>query len=373
MHNREGKRKIAVWLLLLAAGYGIYQWMTPYPPQQDLTQREETVVETFLTAMQTRCVGRYLIDIPAVFAVESSHRAKDDNMTAFINDHPIRTQHIYHPAFEQKIRRREAQLNGEKTVDPLDMPFLKRKLPLPAGMIGVIFERNVRVSVPDAARILEAHLYTNGVAVEVEVEAENGTASRYDKKRQQTPEVYRNSVPQKMTELVELLKRIQGRDETDIPDRPGFCLRDAFIADGDYYQQERVRLHYTAPEYPNIVFSFATDNFNREKDSLLERGAEINLQIAASEGNTLQKGARHINGLYGEEWLVEGDGINHPIQRVHRFALNVNEKTGGEKTPKLSILFRQEPLPDEQLPPNEAIAAWERITSTLRLRPGAFK
>ncbi|MFE8047939.1 T6SS immunity protein Tli4 family protein [Brenneria goodwinii] len=354
-------------LLALAAGYGVYQWMTPYPQKQDLTQQEEAVVETFLTAMQTRCVGRYLVDIPASFTL------RNKIPRAFINEHPIRTQRIYHPAFEQKIRRREAQLNGEKTVDPLDMPFLKRKLSLPAGMDGVIFERNEDTGVPDAARILEAHLYTNGVAVEVEVEAENGTASRYDKDRQQLPEVYRNSVPQKMAELVELLKRIEGRNETDIPDRPGFCGPNMFIADGDYYRKEYMRLSYISPDYPNIALSFATDNFTREKDSLLERSAEINQLIAASAGKTLQKGARHINGLYGEEWLEESNGLNRPVHRVHSFALNVNEKNGGEKTPKLSILFRQEPLPDEQLPPKEAIAAWERITSTLRLRPGAFK
>ncbi|ATA24447.1 hypothetical protein BIY26_22180 [Brenneria goodwinii] len=365
--HREGKRKIAVWLLLLAAGYGIYQWITPYPPKQDLTQREEAVVETFLTAMQTRCVGRYLIDIPAAFAVE------DGNMMTFIDKHPITTKRLYHPAFEQKIRRREAQLNGEKTLDPLDMPFLKRKLSLPAGMDGVIFERNEDTGVPDAARILEAHLYTNGVAVEVEVKTRNGLSSRYDEDRKDTPRIYNNNVPQDLMALTELLKRIEGRNETDIPDRPGFCGPNMFIADGDYYRQEEVSLSYTSPEYPKIVINLDTDNFTREKDSLLERSAEINQLIAASAGKTLQKGARHINGLYGEEWLVEGDGINHPIQRVHRFALNVNEKTGGEKTPKLSILFRQEPLPDEQLPPKEAIAAWERITSTLRLRPGAFK
>ncbi|ATA24448.1 hypothetical protein BIY26_22185 [Brenneria goodwinii] len=354
-------------LLALAAGYGIYQWMTPYPPQQDLTQREETVVETFLTAMQTRCVGRYLIDIPASFTL------RNKIPRAFINEHPVRTQHIYHPAFEQKIRRREAQLNSEKTLNPLDMPFLKRKHPLPTGMDGVIFERNRSGAVPDSSRILEAHLYTNGVAVEIEVRTRNGLASKYDSDRKDYPELYGNNVPQDLMALTELLKRIEGRNETDIPDRTGFCGPNMFIADGDYYRKEYMRLSYISPDYPNIALSFATDNFTREKDSLLERSAEINQLIAASAGKTLQKGARHINGLYGEEWLEESNGLNRPVHRVHSFALNVNEKNGGEKTPKLSILFRQEPLPDEQLPPKEAIAAWERITSTLRLRQGAFK
>ncbi|MDX5698248.1 T6SS immunity protein Tli4 family protein, partial [Brenneria sp. L4-2C] len=248
------KRKITVCLLLIAASYGVYLWMTPYPPQQDLTQQEEAVVETFLTAMQTRCVGRYLIDIPASFTL------RNKVLRAFINDHPIRTQRIYPPAFEQKIRRREAQLNGEKTYDPLDMPFLKRKIPLPAGMDGVIFERNEDTGVPDAARILEAHLYTNGVAVEVTVKTRNGLSLRYDEDRKDTPRIYNNNVPQDLMALTELLKRIKGRNETDIPDRPGFCGPNMFIADGDYYQQEEVTLSYTSPEYPNIVINLDTDN-----------------------------------------------------------------------------------------------------------------
>lgn len=323
------------------------------------------MVKNFLDNMTTRCIGRYLIDMPESFLVTS------DNIQAFINDAPIRTKRIYRPAFEQKIRLREEALRKENTVNPLDMPFLKQMYPLPDGMEGIIFERNESVSVPDAGRILEAHLYTNGIAVEVTMKAENGLSSRYDEFRKQTPDVYRNSVPNKLTELTRLLKRISGKKDTEIPKRAGFCLPEVFIADGVEKNKEELDVTYTSNKYSRADFDFSTDNFNKTNDTMLERSVVMDKDITAAEGRTIQKGKREINHLSTEEWLVSGNVDDN--EKGLRFVFHANESVTHPNSPWIYISFLQHGLSgNNQLSENEAVSAWEKITSTLIIRPNAY-
>ncbi|MDK2634811.1 T6SS immunity protein Tli4 family protein [Pantoea stewartii subsp. indologenes] len=359
-------KKYFVMIFVVAAGLSGYYSFGGYPPKINLTAQENDMVNAFLDEMTTRCVGRYLIDIPKSYSVTS------DNVLAFINNASVKTKRVYRPAFEQKIRLREEALMQEKTVDPQDMPYLKQVYPLPAGMVGVIFERNESGSVPDAARILEAHLYTNGIAVEVAMEAENGLSPRYDKFRKQTPDVYRNSVPNRLAELTRLLKRISGKKDTEIPQQAGFCLPEIFIADGAVKNKEEIDVTYTSDKYPRADFDFSTDNFNKTDDTMLDRSAEVNKDIKAAEGRTIQKGKREINSLYTEEWLVFGSMDND--EKGLRFVFHANENVIQDNSPWMYISFLQRGLSgNNQLSENEAVSAWEKITSTLRLRPGAFQ
>ena len=355
------------FLLLLVVGGGIigYHWYVSYPPEITLTLQENKTMKTFMQGVSTRCVGRYLIDIPGSFSVE------EGNALAFVNDAPIKTKRIYRPAFEQKIRLREEKLRSEKTVNPRDMPYLKQIYSLPEGMEGVIFERNRSISLPDSSRVLEAHFYINGVAVEVELRARNGLSSRYEDERKNIPEIYGNTVPEKVAELTWLLKRISGRKDTEIPHQAGLCLPDIFIADGRGKEKESIDLGYTSPEYPELMFDFLTDNFNSSDTLMLERSVEMERDIKKLEGRTIQKGKRELNDIYTEEWLVAGKTDSD--EKILRFVLHANEKKSGSETPWMYMSFLQRGFSgSNQLSENEAVSVWEQITGTLRIRPGAF-
>ncbi|MEJ5072136.1 T6SS immunity protein Tli4 family protein [Enterobacter ludwigii] len=360
------KYSIAILAILaIVAGLSGYYLYSGYPPKIKLTTQETGVVNTFLDEMTTRCVGRYLIDMPDSFSVTS------DNIMAFINDAPIKTKRLYRPAFEQKIRLREQALRREKTVNPQDMPFLKQVYPLPEGMEGIIFERNESTSVPDVGRILEAHLYTNGVAVEIAMKADDGSAERYTERRGKYPYLYGNTVPNKLSELTRLLKRISGKKDSEIPQQVGFCLPEVFIADGPGKNKEEIEITYTSNKYPRADFDFSTDNFNKTDDTMLDRSAEMNKAITASGGRAIQKGKREINSLYTEEWLVFGSMDEK--ETGLRFVFHANENITQPNLPWMYISFLQRGQSgNNQLSENEAVIAWEKITGTLRLRPGAF-
>lgn len=354
---------------LLVLGVGIIRWYgySWWSPRVNLTSEERKNVIHFLQEGTTRCIGRYLIDLPETFII------KPDDVLVFIDGSQLVYKRIYRPAFENKIRLREAELSATKTLKPVDMPYLKEVYSLPDGMEGVIFERNESTQIVDASRILEAHLYTNGVAVEITIEADNGLSSRYDEERKQTPEIYGNTVPNKLVEITDLLRRISGKQENEIPNESGFCLPELFIKDGITKPNEEISANYISQKYPEVRFFFDSDNYSDSDDSLLERSAMMERNIKRAEGNTIASGPRNINGLYAEQWLAKGLLSDTYGEKALRFVININEKTASPKHPMLSLTFLQQGLEGEgRLTEAEAVSIWQQITDTIRIRPNAI-
>ncbi|SCC54746.1 T6SS immunity protein Tli4 family protein [Kosakonia oryziphila] len=355
------KKKIGVVLVVLVVAFGLWQWLKPYPPKLTLTEQEHKVVDNLLVNLTPRCIGRYQIDLP-------------ENLISpiglvIINKQEIETKRTYLPAFEQRIRLREAELRKTQPISQEDAPFLKNIYPLPNGMKGIVFEHTSSQVSPDAFRIFEGYVYNNGVSFKTTMEATNADSSRYDKKKQQLPEVYTNDMSKKLAELTDLLSRLQGRQENETPVGQGACIPDGFVA-GPAKGEEEISFNYQSKVNPRLYVGFSTNNYLQEDTSILERSGEIELGLSKMGGKTLGKGRRDINNLAAEEWLMVGNGED--AASGHHFELNVNEKQGSPKTPFLSIELNHGPLPDEALTANEVMAFWQTLTSTLRMRPGAI-
>ncbi|RAW92838.1 MULTISPECIES: T6SS immunity protein Tli4 family protein [unclassified Photorhabdus] len=351
------KRNILLILLAGVAIYALWRWYLPGPYHPVLTEKEKKVTTEMLANLQTRCIGRYLVDLPKKYN-------NTLNDAIWVNDNLVETRLLYPPAFEQRIQLREDALRQMKTSYPVDMPYLKNIYRLPQGMKGIIFERMEDQSVPDMARVLEAHLYSNGV----EMKAEDSSAPRYDKDREKYPNIYTNTVPTKLAELKDLLSRIQGRKETEIPTTAGNCIPHAFIADNKK-DKEFIELVYKTNPNNYLNATMMSNNYIREKDSMLERLGVIETML--SRGKVFRKGKRKINGLDTEELLLSGRQPNNDNPR-YLFTLLVNEKTGGKKTPVFDLTV----VNDEETPTaysqNEIVAFWDAISQTVRVRPGAF-
>lgn len=89
----KSKKTIAALILIAVsfAGWYGYSWL---PPRVNLSTEEHKNVTQFLHGMTTRCVGRYLVDLPEKFIITP------DNVMAFIDKSPIKYKRIYRPAFE---------------------------------------------------------------------------------------------------------------------------------------------------------------------------------------------------------------------------------------------------------------------------------
>ncbi|WP_029686237.1 hypothetical protein, partial [Tatumella saanichensis] len=253
------KRRGIALAVIVALGYGGYQYFRPYAPSpQKLTLSQQEAMKKLNSEIKPYCVGRYMLDLPSFFVAYNDSAPLEKNIWAAVISRPedmyktyVATKRMYPPGFKQLIALREKTLQNSKTIDVQDMPFLKKVWLLPDGMDGMIFERNENGGVSDAMRILEGYLYTNGVVIKLQKQTVNDSAPRYETQRLGDP--IQNYVQADVNQMQELMARISGRENDDIPTTPGSCITHAFIAsDPTAREREDINIGLISNTFDNI-------------------------------------------------------------------------------------------------------------------------
>ncbi|WP_395490818.1 T6SS immunity protein Tli4 family protein [Cedecea davisae] len=316
-----------------------------------------------------QCIGRYLFDVPVSFNNAAVGQVK-------INEMRIASKRLYPPAFAQRVNLREQELGESQTVNPRDQPFLKHVYRIDRNT--VIFDRNENGSVPGFGRILEGHLYNNGIAFVVTTEITDLSDPTYYKYRDNylnsgSKESDLNDKPQKLAEMQSLLSRLKGRKDDQVPAQPGICIPEGFIHDEGVISKDDITLIYKQGDFEIIVNS---NNVLAKGDTLLERGSEINSTIIRVGAHTLKKGTVRLPDINAEEWLMKGrQDIYHPEEKVvpyYTFHFYGNEKIGNLKHPVFSLELHNSGKETKNYTDSQLVDIWDRITRTFRYRPGAF-
>ncbi|KKC63962.1 hypothetical protein WG82_09410 [Citrobacter amalonaticus] len=370
------KRRIILLAVFVVLGVGGYQYSRPYDPSpQTLTSSQQEAMNKINAEMKPYCVGRYMLDLPSSFVAYSETAPLDNNIWAAVISRPedmyktyLATKKMYHPGFVQLLALREKALRNSKTIDAQDMPFLKKVWPLPDGMDGVIFERNENGGVSDAMRILEGYLYTNGVVIKLQKQTVNDSASRYERQRNGDP--IQNYIASDVSQMQSLMARISGRDNDVIPVKPGSCITHAFIAtDTTAADREDISVGLESKILEHIRIILSTDNYTREKNTVLERAGEIESNLY--RGHVERKGAFSVNGLQAQEFLATGLQASQDEPR-YGFDMFINEMTASYKTPNFILTLENDSMPPTSYSKEEIIAFWDTISRSVRVRPGAF-
>ena len=368
---------VTLTLLLLAAGYYIHNYVTFVHAPPALTDKEKRMVNTLFATTKSQCVGRYVFEVPASFENTLTDRVQ-------INEIHISSKRLYHPAFEQRIRLREQKLKNSATVDPVDQPFLKQIYKLSDN--AVIFDRNENESVAGFGRILEGHLYVDGVAFILMQGITDYSDPRFAKERAfylrkeaGRPDWMANDKPQKLAELQDLMSRLSGRHNEDIPSVPGTCIPQGFIRDGNGKPKEDITFVY--PYSSVFSFSVWSNNALKESTTMLERSGEIQSYINSIDGSTLRKGEARIAGFNASEWLITAppDKSSENPSKQLMFTAVANETNADFAHPSLDLTLSNEILPegsDVPSPPAysdaELVEIWDRIILSFRVRDNAF-
>lgn len=370
------KKKAIILAALLLAGYGLYQYFRPYNPSpQTLTASQQEAMNKINAEMKPYCVGRYILDLPLSFTAYNDSAPLDNNIWAAVISRPedmyktyLATKKMYRPGFVQLLALREKVLLISKTIDAQDMPFLKKVWPLPDGMDGVIFERNENESVADAMRILEGYLYINGVVIKLQKQTVNDSSPVYNQQRNGDP--IQNYVASDVSQMQSLMARISGRDNDAIPTKPGSCITHAFIAtDPTAMDREDISVGLESKTLEHIRIILSTDNFTREKDTVLERAGEIESNLY--RGHVERKGAFNVNGLQAQEFLATGLQASQDDPR-YGFDMFINETTASYKTPNFILTLENDSMQPTSYSKEEIITFWDTISRSVRVRPGAF-
>jgi len=321
-----------------------------------------------LTAnLKPRCVGRYLIDMPADAPVFGS--AKIDGVD-------IEAKAMTQNDYEATMDARSKELNAIKIHTGPQFLYADTVVDgVPRSRL-FISQGNINVLSP-ATRVIEAYKWDRGYQIKMQIEGSDFTYpdQTNDPIVKQLKE--KNDVPNKARQVAFLLDKVRGRTEDEIPTEPGFCFIGGFLP-GKPIVQENIGVQFVLHGHHDVSFDLDTNSNIQETTTLLQRGDDINAALKQNEGRTIRKGPVELPGMQAEEWLMAG--VTELHIPGHHMTLEANSKIGSAKTPLVildmdtgsnSILLLDR-VEKASLTEAEAIALWDVVSRTLRPRPNGF-
>ena len=336
-------------------------------PSLSLNTKEQQMIDTLFEKTKPQCIGRYIYQVPLSFANDLGDGTK-------INEIEISSERIYRPVFEQRIRLREQKLKNEKTVNPKNVPYLKQVIPL-KNLDAIIFDRNRNGSVPGYGRTLEAHLYSNGVAFTVTTDIMDFSDPKFHQDKREylaagAREQFLDSKYTKLAEMQNLLSRLKGRKDDEVPTEAGTCIAEGFIADNKRKYEERIIMRYRKSGF---ILSMENNNTLKRGEALFDRSNEINAVILTSASNTIKKDKISLPGIDAQEWLIRGrQEIEDRQVNAYQFAFYANEKKADYFYPVLTVELNNTGKEIKEYSSDQLVEIWDRIIKTFQLRQGAF-
>jgi len=308
--------------------------------------------------MKTVCVGRFLVDVPVHADIGLSHE--------MIDGFQIDTVEESETAFRERLAVREAEIgavqgatgqNGGGMVEARDLRV--------AHLVGRILVHGRTRSygmeggrrVDDEWVTVEAHAHLKGLSFALSM-------------------TYAN--PSDANDAEALLARLRLRDPDEIPAAPGFCIRRAIFAEPlPPHKTEHVVMHLGLPGHPDMGLALSSMPSGSTARSLLERVADTDAEASADEllrVTKLRSGKRSINGIDGEEVLERIRELN--FTTGYGFVWEASGKQDDPTQPYLLLNMETgtNPQPggkpvDSSLHEDAVMALWDRISSTIRVRP----
>ncbi len=254
-----------------------------------MTPEESLRIETMTAKMTTRCVGRYLIDMPQSFSLNSESTTTVDGVNVSVRPMEKRI-------FELRLESREAAMRRPWVPGAYAEPKLMRIESTPSIVIGKVFNRTRESHLPgglDIARTLDLYAWRDGYEIKLTIDSIDASDPRYS-----ADNYWKNrgsDTPNKLALLLQVYERISGRKDTDIPTAPGLCIPNGFVAGADREGQETDAVYHLV-DAPDVWFGFGSSDAVREESTLLQRSPRAEKALEKAGTKILRKGERNIHG-----------------------------------------------------------------------------
>lgn len=301
---------------------------------------------------KTYCFGRFLIDLPADAEINGQSY---EYMFGQLESERLVGGKL---AFEKKMKARESQLRAGKH----DEKFKLVEVVGPESPDLRIFKLTKKLIVSESFGF-EAYRLTNDSVLFSMMETAFD-ASGID------------SVLQRLE--TRLLPNLRFRRAGEIPNDPGFCIKDGFVADdGKTPQYEKAGISFRFKRWPDLTVLVRETRSSKLKTSLLERTSKpfpTEFAAAALEIRHLRKG-KHTVGVYKGEEILDALPTDHGFH-IHRFIWDVQGTPNSATEPDLYFEFfsgenRGDSSQDirPSLTDKQAIELFDAIVNSIRLRP----
>ncbi|MES2165307.1 MAG: T6SS immunity protein Tli4 family protein [Pseudomonadota bacterium] len=305
-----------------------------------------------LMKMKTVCVGRFLLDLPEKSVV--SYRG------ASLSGWKISSWVETDAEFLGHLSTQEAQLSIEKNSrGGVSLERTKEvKNDELRGRIFV-FNRNWLEGYKDGKKMVEQVVSIRAFVRSREVTYKFNAEVRWDAD---------------VEKLEKIIGQLRWRGEHEIPDKEGFCFNRGMLVDPlTADQAEYTGLFLGLNEHPDLAIAFTTMAGIDPGKTLLQRDAENDVkQEYRSRFHVLREGARNLTDIPGEEVLERVDEPNGST--LHGFMWESLGKQDDVYLPSLILEFDTghgkpgKPI-NSSLSDAEALALWDKISSSLRRRP----
>jgi hypothetical protein len=347
------------------------------PKPTPMTPQETQHFEKLTSQMSTRCVGRYLVDMPEAFVLNSEAQAEIEGVKVDVR--PM-TRGMFEQAFQGRRKKLESMLQLGET-----WPHLRKTLPVPNSSLGAVFDRAESDGAGRLGRTLELMAWSNGFQLKGSIDATDTTFP--EDANDSIAKQLKTDVAEKLAKLLSVYDRVRGRSNQEIPAEAGFCIANGFVK-GPANEDEEAYVPFHLDGAPDVYFHFSVNKDDgKEQQSLLQRMGQVEREMKASGTQTVRKGKRQIHALDYEEWLMKGPtaydvpgtmftfvgnetqrGATHPFIRLELF--NGFRIPAPELTSEESAQLKK--LERATLSEAEAVAVWDKVTGTFRPRPGAL-
>jgi hypothetical protein len=316
--------------------------------------KEKMLVATMNKNMQAICIGRHLLDLPTGFeqAVGSAgiFRPIGTNDDGSTMDVAIRAFGIKRAEFMAAVQKRRAELTvaGDDTTNI----FQEMKT---IGENATLF-RVLRIN---DSYMSELHLLTGEQYITIATNS------------------YHGHFPEAEARLVTFSANVELAQAPTDP-QPGFCLGPIVIK-GDY-EDEYGSFMFRDKQRPDVVVSVVVDTYARDESvTLLQRvsGPDSLLKKVDARNVVLREGELKVAGMRAQEWLSWIMLGENRDEKQFGFALETMRPTPSPVQPHIHInLDTGQPDRDgtayaNSLTDQEAVALWDAVVKTIRLRPAA--
>lgn len=348
----------AVSLLLAACDPHPKEWKTPN--MTALTPRLQPLFEK----TKTVCFGRFMVDVPASATVAWGRTIVPLDVT------------IYHDGVEEVKGLAQTfvdELKSEKAIYLNNIPLLISvdDMRQPEGQIVTGYDGFEAIGMLKISGYFK--LNNDGVVID---------ARPLEEQKDET-----------IADIKSMARRLRQRADDEAPAEPGNCIGHAFLPDKQNPTQddlmEHIRIGFRLKEFPDAHFSIyvaPSNPHDPEGDSLQTQWKRIKGDPATLEEKAalakirfFRESPRQIQDWKtGYEVLVRNPDEEH-VHSYHDFQAKFTGVPHDPFRPYADIQF-QTGVGDNaagatkaSLTDDEAVAVWDKITSTIRVRPTSSK
>jgi hypothetical protein len=340
------------------------------------------------TELTTRCIGRYLIDLPADLVLNPVGGQTIDDVRLWVTPATVEE-------YKKKLAQRTAELTAAviSSTGEQQYPALRKTVPLPPGTDGVLFDRaKLQGSAGRIARVMEVLAWRDGYLLKAEVTAVD-TSFPEERDNVTLHTHVKTDVAEKTRLIIDVVSRTSGRTDLEIPSQQGVCIVNGFVR-GAPTAGELIGTIYQFAKIDNFHMRIASTSLSRGKNTILDRIENIRPLVERSKGKIFRKAKHNVAGMNGYEaafsMLTDEDAARGRVM-IDRFDFELNSAEGSKRKPRLTVeLSNGEPLSGDSDEEGDQIeesvmalkpapmstaaveSMWDRIIPTIRARPNAF-